>query len=206
MPIKLGAENIKLPFTKAYLGSVLKYQKSGGYVDTAFTACLFPTSWTEVTANIEYTANNDYGAWRIWADTCYNANYKLTNAFDGDTTSTTTAKSYRTVQLANNDEVTYMGVDLPSDVLINPTQILIAYRYAGNTSNLATVEALNENGEWEKLLELSTGTSIKNETLNVTTNNFYSKFRLKLHRYNSSYKNPIIYEFQIISGTIRQVM
>lgn len=196
--LKLGTTNISLPFSKAYLGSVLKYQK---IVNTEFTACPFPTSWTEVVEGLEYTATNDYGTWRIWSDTCYSASSNVSYAFDNDTT---VANHFSPTALAS-DEKSYMGIDLPSGVTINPTQIYLSATYIGSTSENAAIEGLNENGEWQVVTEITRrGGSSREETISISSNNFYSKFRLKMIRFTVSSSRPRIQEFQIRSGTIRE--
>lgn len=196
--LKLGTTNINLPFAKAFLGSNLVYQKSSGI---EFTACPFPTSWAVVTQYNEYTATNDYGTWRIWAERS-DATYNIAGAFNGDTANN--GGLYYAPALSSDTATSYAGIDLPSGVLIKPTQVLISSLRVGNATTPSTIEGLNENGEWETLVQITRHSVKKTETLDITTNNYYSKFRLKLSRYSSSYTQPAIYEFQITSGTIRK--
>lgn len=198
MPIKLGSKNIILPYSKAYLGSDLVYQKSG-YVDTEFTACPFPTNWTEVTARTEYTAINDYGEWGIWADSCYPTR-TLKSAFDGDYSTTS---YWESTYLESNEEVS-MGIDLPIGVSICPTRVMVKARYLGGK---AVILGLNvSTGEWGELCELYSDVYWAEKYFNITTTNFYSKFKLKTNRYNGTYSEPGVSEFQITSGTLRKII
>lgn len=200
MSIKLGSKNIILPYSKAYLGSKLVYQKSG-YEDIEFTECPFPTSWNAVTTGTEYTATNDYGEWRIWADSVYD-NFPIPNAFDGNTNS-----FYESGSLSSNANY-YIGIDLPDGVLIKTTNIYIVHRYMhpGSSGLLTYIQGLNENGEWETLAYISLSTEKTTENFNIDTDSYYSKFRVKMRQYSSSYTRNYIYEFQITSGTIRKII
>lgn len=199
MSLKLGITNIILPFSKAYLGSILKYQKSGGdYVDTEFTACPFPTSWTEVTTNLKYTSTNDYGAWTISASNFYGGNYGCSNAFDGSNSTQWNAGSL-------SDNTTYETLEISCPVLIKPSTIVFRCSSQGNSTNLSKIQGYNaDTSSWEDVTEITrTGTSATTRTLTVSTDNFYSKFRALCYRYSSSSAIPRVQEFQITAGTIR---
>lgn len=201
MSIKLGTTNIKLPYSKAYLGSALVYQKSGGgYVDTEFTSCPFPTEWTEVTARTEYTAINDYGEWRIWAGNAYDGgDYSIAYAFDG---SYNTSDYWQSIYLTTSTITVSIGIDLPINVSICPTRVMVKSRYLGDN---AVVLGLNvSTGEWDELCELYSAASWTEKYFDITTNNFYSKFKLKTPRYSSSSSRVRVSEFQITSGIIRK--
>lgn len=194
MSLKLGTTAIKLPFSKAYLGSVLKYQKevSGGM---PFNICPFPIEWAEVTPNLEYTASNEYGNWRITANTCYSNSYPVYEAFDSNETS-----FYRPEDLNTNG---YLEVIIETPCAIKPSIINIVYAFFKAD---AVIEGYNaEANTWETLvnsLEASTSTKIT-ASVNVNANNFYTKFRIYTKRYSSSYNKPRLYEFQITSGELK---
>lgn len=194
MSIKLGTTNIVLPYSKAYLGSNLVYQKSsGGYEDIEFTECPFPTSWTEVTKGTEYTATNDYGEWRIWADEYYSS-YTLNKGFDGNDNT-----KYMTTG-GKTTSILYLGIDLPEGIRIKPTKIYSYIEYEDN-DEANVVNGLNESEEWETVC--SFGKDGKKTTQTVETEKFYSKFKLAIgHEYTSK---QAVYEFQIISGIIRKI-
>lgn len=191
MPIKLGTTNIILPYSKAYLGSKLVYQKSG-YEDIEFTECPFPTEWTEVTKGTEYTATNDYGEWRIWADDYYSSSYYVYKGFDGDDDTL-----YR-IAKTSGTEIHYAGIILPAKIKIKPTRFMAHLVCGANT----ILEGLNENGEWETLY-LRTSNLGGTIDVDVDEKNFYSEFRWGLIK-KSSTTFASINEFQITSGTIRK--
>jgi hypothetical protein len=195
MPLYLGTKKIGIPFSKAYLGTILKYQKGESYVDVEFTTSLFPTSWTEVTTGYDYTATDDYGTWRIWADEVINSpsTYGVHKAFDGDLSNS--CRMY-----AGNYDFVYLGIDLPENTQIKPRQIEIKQE---DTSDTSVIEGLNSNGEWETIATLTKSSSAVTDTFDLTGNNFYTKFRIKLAKYSSSSTTARVYEFQITSGTIR---
>lgn len=200
MSIKLGSKNIILPYSKAYLGSKLVYQKSG-YEDIEFTECPFPTEWTEITKRTEYTATNDYGEWRIWADKAYSTSMSSVHyAFDG---SNSTSYYWKSGYLESNEQVS-MGIDLPIDVSICPVRAMVKARYLGDDAMMLGLNT--STGEWDELCELYSSTSWAERYFDITTNNFYSKFKLKTKRYNSSDSEPFVSEFQITSGIIRKII
>lgn len=204
MSIKLGTTNIILPYQKAYLGSDLVYKKSSDYVDTEFESCPFPTAWTQIVSGTEYNGDNDYGLWRIWADSYYSSKVGVNKMFDNDDSS-----YYRTNSRSSDTAATYSGIDLPTNLKINPSKIYLKYSLSGNQYddiiNFSTIEALNDNDEWETLATTDrVSTSPSSKYFDITTNKFYSKFRLKLFRYSSSRSSTYIYEFKIVSGVIRK--
>lgn len=196
--LKLGTTNINLPFAKAFLGSNLVYQKNR-YIDTEFTACPFPTTWTEVTAGTEYTATNDYGEWVIWAETYNSSSTPISKAFDNSTST-----RYEPTSISSNTQERLAGINLPTGVTIKPTQIAFAISSNGNSSAASTIDGLNELGEWETIYTLPNSNSTQMRYIDITTENYYSSFRLKLTRQSSLYTKPSVYEFQITSGTIRK--
>lgn len=190
MSIKLGTTNIKLPFSKAYLGSVLKYQKSGG--DTVFTACIFPTSWTEVTEREEYTASNDYGTWKITAKKARSSSYIPCSAFDRD------ESTNYSVSTTGSDNF----IEIESPILIKPTKAFLKYK---NLKSTTEFQGYNPDTEtWETLYTLTASSSDRSDNVSITTDNFYTKFRVyESGRYTST---PNIYEIQVVEGVTRQVM
>ena len=99
MPLKLGTTNINIPYSKACLGNQLIYAGGGKTVDTVFTSCPFPTSWTEVTAGTDYTGDNNYGTWRISATSYASATYNVSKVFDNDIST-----HWRTKSLTTNSQ------------------------------------------------------------------------------------------------------
>lgn len=192
MSIKLGSTAIKALYLganelkKIYLGSNLVYQSGG---DTEFSSCPFPTTWVKV-GDYEYTATNDLGTWKIVANTGKNVN----NGFDGDTS---------TAWKPDAIGITYRTADieLPSNILIKPTEIYIKINEIGNNSY---VQGFNpETNVWETIKTYDKSSS-KEETITYTGNIFFSKFRISVTRYSGQFYTNSLYEFQIISGTLRK--
>lgn len=178
---------------KRYIGENLIYQKNG---DTFFTSCPFPTSWTEVTAGTQYKATNDYGEWNIYADDCYNNGSSGVNkAFDGIVS---TAHNFKKANFTNK----YIEIDLPNGVLIKPLSPKIIYHFTGTCK----FQGFNPNiDNWEDLLTLPANSSSGNKTITdeISTSNFYSKFRVE----TASYSNKVptyMCEIEITSGTLRK--
>ena len=178
---------------KRYIGENLVYQKNR---DTFFTSCPFPTSWTEVTAGTQYKATNEYGEWNIYADDCYdNGSSGVNKAFDGIVS---TAHNFKKANFTNK----YIEIDLPNGVLIKPLSPKIIYRYTGTCK----LQGFNPNiDNWEDLLTLPANSSSGNKTITdeISTSNFYSKFRVE----TASYSNKVptyMCEIEITSGTLRK--
>lgn len=203
MSVKLGSTAIKGLFLganeikKMYLGSNLVYQKSG-YVDTEFTSCLFPTSWTEVTAGTEYKASNDYGEWKIWADNFFGTSTTyLYLAFDRDNST-----GWQSSAHTDPDTLFEIGIDLPLKTLINPTSVYVNGDYIGSTIYPPKIMGYNPLTEsWEELGET---TRSPDASIAVTNNVFYSKFKLVMSRYSTNRKYNFVTEFQITSGMLRK--
>lgn len=199
MSVKLGSTAIKGLFLganelkKIYLGNDLIYQKIG-YVDTEFSSCPFPTSWGEVTAGVEYHATNDYGEWKCTATSFYSAN-GANRAFDQNNST-----AFTSADLSSDSAITIIEIDCPNVIKIKPTSL---YVYIAQIKT-ATIKGVNEDNEWEQIGTISrTGTKTEHN-LNVSTDKYFSKFKIEMTRYGSSNKRPSVYEFQIKSGTLRK--
>lgn len=171
---------------KRYIGENLVYLK---VVDTEFSSCPFPTIWVKV-GDYEYTATNDLGTWKIVANTGKNVN----NGFDGDTS---TAWKPDDIKLKYRTA----DIELPSNILIKPTGIYIKIKEIGDNSY---VQGFNpETNVWETIKTYDKSSS-KEETITYTGNIFFSKFRISVTRYSGQFNMNSLYEFQIISGTLRK--
>lgn len=185
----LGADKLK----KISLGNGLIYHKMG-YVDTEFTSCPFPTSWGEVTTGVEYYSTNDYGEWKCTATSFYSTN-GANRAFDRNAST-----AFVSAELSSDSAVTNIEIDCPAGIKIKPTLI---YLYIAQIKN-ATIIGLNENNEWEQIGTENRTSTKKEYTLNVSTDRYFSKFKIEMTRYGSSNKRPSVYEFQIKSGMLRK--
>lgn len=187
----LGLKHNGLEAIEAKLNGILIW-KSENYVDIEFTTSLFPTSWTEVTTGTNYTATDDYGTWEI---SCSGYDFSVVNAFDGDE-----GTRWRSPSLSSNTANATVEINCP--VKIKPQHIYGRFGIIGSNS---VIQGYNEGtGSWETLCEIPRGQSSQlfvDE--DITTENYYYKFRALTYRYSSSYKQPSVYEFQITSGTIR---
>ncbi len=183
----LGANELK----KIYLGNNLIYQKIG-YVDIEFSSCPFPSSWKEVTAGVEYNATNDYGEWKCTATSFYSTN-SANRAFDQNNST-----AFTSADLSSDSAITSIEIDCPN--IIKPTSL---YVYIAQIKT-ATIKGLNENNEWEQIGTISRTGTKTGHTLNVSTDKYFSKFKIEMTRYGSSNKRQSVYEFQIKSGTLRK--
>lgn len=169
--------------------------KKQSYVDTEFTSSLAPTSWTEVTTGTEYTASNDWGEWRITASSYYKSllgNMTVDNAFDDSTDS-----AWRPSTISSSEIV----IALPQGISISPKQFKMVW---GNVISGSIQGYIN--GTWENLTnniyELD---SKKDKTYDVSTDKFYTQFKVQSASISSS-SRQYIYEFFIVSGTIRKAV
>lgn len=185
MALYLGTKEINIPFAKAYLGNVLKYQK---ITEVEFTSCPFPTKWT-YTSDLysdSASATNEFGEWNI-----NGGQIRIYYAFDGSTSS-----MYETESMSSNTATSIVEISCPCS--IKPSQIYVKYKYVGAGT---VVQGYNESkGSWEDLVALTKTSSDRTDDLNITTNNFYSKFRIVFYRYSSLFNYARLYEFQIRSG------
>lgn len=197
MSIKLGTLGIKPPYSKIYLGTLLKYQASGGgVVETEFTSCPFPTDWLEITARTNYISTNDLGLWEITASGAYSDNYTVTSAFDNNSSS-----AWRSATLSDG-EAGSCCIICPDNVFIKPQNITIVHKRTGSNCVLKGYDPETE--IWDNLCELtSTSTTNKTETFNISTEKYYSKFEIVVYRYSSTMPNTYIHEFCINSGVIK---
>lgn len=185
----LGVNEIK----KMYLGNDLIYQKIG-YVDTEFTSCPFPTTWTEVTAGTNYKASNGCGEWKCTATSFFSTN-GANRAFDQNN-----ATAFTSADLSSDSAITSIEIDCPNVIKIKPTSL---YVYISQIKT-ATIKGLNENNEWEQIGTISRTNTKTEHTLNVSTDKYFSKFKIEMTRYGSSNRRQSVYEFQIKSGTLRK--
>lgn len=162
-----------------------------------FSVCPFPTSWTQVTQYLKYTATNEYGEWNISVDKVSNSSNILPNAFDNNT-----SNYFRSASLETDEETSTVYIELPK--LICPKEIYIRY----NKTKNAKIQGFNPiSGTWSTLKTLTSSSSSKAETFEITTTTFYSKFRIVSNRYGSSVIQQYfqLFEFQIQSGSIKNI-
>lgn len=175
-------------------GTVIwKYEEGNEEID--FSISPFPTNWTAVTTGTKYNASNDYGDWVITASS-YKDN-TLDKCFDAD------ASTYFRSGNASitNSTVT---VDIICPKLICPKKIYVKYQYTKN----AELQGFNlDTNNWETLHTFSySSTSANEETVELTTQTFYSQFRISSGVYNlMTYSYIYLHEFQIQSGSMRDV-
>lgn len=179
--------------SEAKLNGNIVYQKIKA-ID--FTSCLFPTSWTAVSSPTSFKASNEYGTWNIVAYDCATSTKYSKNAFDnnattywqGDTLSSASASGEISINCDN--------------IKIKPTEIYIHYKYIGGTTYKGQIQGYNsETSTWETLCTLTNASTDRQDTFSVTTENFYSKFRILCYRFSGSYPTPYIYEFKITKGS-----
>ena len=175
----------------AYLGNNLVY-KSEILID--FTSSLAPTSWTEVTKGTEYTASNDWGEWRITADSYSSAyDYYVKYAFDKS------ASTHWITGSGSDTDYSWISIILPQGTSISPKQFSITWSYL----NKATFQGYID-GTWETLAKLQSD-DLDNYPINVSTDKFYAQFRLYSASFGS-FHTVRIYDFKITSGTIRKAV
>lgn len=200
MSIKLGTTSVKIPYSRAYLGNKLIYQAAQLI---PFTSCPFPTSWTPIIANTKYNARNDYGNWRIIATNSYTSSYAVYKMFDNNYSS-----YWRPASLGNDDAYEECTIECPTGVSIKPLAISLKYLSEGNYYKRSLLKGLNiMTNEWENLHTLKYNETLSvQEDIEINAINYYSKFKIISYRKNSSNTYPLIYEFRINSGIIKQTV
>lgn len=181
-----------------YIGNKLIYKKTS-YIDTPFSERPYPTSWATVSGTnyAEYTSNNEYGEWRITTSSNSSSSYTGEKAFDGSTTT-----YWESASMSSSTEISTIEIACP--VLIKPTHIYTRYNRVGAGSVIQGYNPVTE--AWEDLVELEdpSYSGVDTSEVDITTENYYSKFRIACYRYSSSYKTARVYELRIKSGIIRQ--
>ena len=140
MPLKLGTISKTIPYSKAYLGDILKFQKVSAI---EFTSCIFPTSWTAVSGYTDYEASNEYGEWTINAYGVY-ASRPIKNAFDGDA-STMWSGSKLSSGGSGAITITYSGAILPKEIYLKRQSM-----------GASTIQGFNvKTNQWETIYNLA---------------------------------------------------
>lgn len=187
MSIKLGSTNIILPYSKAYLGNDLVYQKNG-YEEINFMSCLFPISWTKVVEGTEYKSTDKYGEWHCGCDSYYSSSYYPINVFNR-----LTSTSWRPRNFSDDTTSHEVFIELPKGILIKPTLIYIVAKQLSLNSKVLGYNPSTD--EWE---ELCTNTLSTGGTFSVITDKYYSKFKLEIYRYSATLNYSYVYTFEII--------
>lgn len=179
-----------------YIENMLVYKNGPSYIDTEFTSSIMPTSWAKGEDYKHYYASNEYGIWNISSSTYDKTSSTVVYAFDDNLT---TDFISATLNASTTDEI----IEIVSPVPIKPKGIYFKYSIMGSDSKIQGYD--EENKTWDDLHSLSkSGGSSVVDTVNVETDKFYTKFRVLMHRYSSTFKWVDMYEFKITSGTIRQ--
>lgn len=158
-----------------------------------FTSSPVPTTWN-ASDNFAATATNNYGTWKISATSASNP---VSSAFDSD--STTYWKSTGTTSDSLAREVI---LELPTNVSIKPTKIFLTHRYCGGTSYPAKIQGYDGN-EWIDLGTLTRYDFKLNQEFEISTDTYFTKFKVQTYRYNGNLSSSEIYDFKITSGTLK---
>ena len=195
MPIMLGTKAKKIPFKKAYLGNVLKYEK---ITEEAFDSSIIPISWTQITEGIKYKSTNEYGEWIITANSYYNSlsSYPVNQAFDNNNDT-----SWSSEQLTSSSIKAEIIIECP--VKIKPLQIYVNTENAGTSDEPGVFQGYNEtNSSWETLCSAN----LSGVNVDINIDKFFSKFRVYSGRTASGtrYNRVIINELKIIKGYFKK--
>ena len=199
--IYIGVDNIARKIKKGYVGvgNVARKIKKGYIGDengiarlfysaetiVNFNDCPFPTTWTTIVDDQEYTATNEFGTWRVYASGKCAVLSQPYKAFDRN--SNTLWRWGTTGQT--------LQIDCP--IAIKPSHVYILCYNIASTS----FEGYNiETREWESICTLTMSGSDSITNKNVEVDGFYSKFRIKM---NSTASNSAIKEIQLTSGSYK---
>lgn len=154
-----------------------------------FTSLVYPTSWTAVSAPTSYSSTNDYGTWKITA-TGADSSYPVSNAFNN-------AGSYCKCSAGTQ----YITIACPENVTIKPSTIEVIHYYTGSDSKVQGYNAATS--AWEDLGTLDkVYNNYVTNTFTLTTDVYYSQFRLLLTPYRSGMVH-YVREFKIAAGTLK---
>lgn len=189
----VGVNGVARKIKKAYVG-VNGVAQQFYELGIPFTSSPAPTSWSgsSTAANHSFTGTNTWGTWTCRMDkSAYSTSYICSKAFDNDTS---------TEARPNSKENNWVQLYLPTGITINPTKITARVSCIKNTSRIEARNAAT--GAWEILYTQPTNisTSATDITVNISTTNYYNAFAI-----NAQYNlyRPSIYDFKIVSGTIK---
>lgn len=191
----VGVNGVARKITKGYVGvNGVAQQFYATETLIPFTSSVAPTSWsgTSAAANASFTASNTYGSWRAVTSAASIGGYVGKLAFDGDT--------YTEYSLATAGADTNVYLYLPTGIEIKPSKMSVVYANCGT----ACVVYGYKNGSWVSLKSgwATKQYSKKTTTIQITTNDYYSAFRVYFkHGYSSQYVK--VYDVEVAEGTIK---
>lgn len=210
--IYVGVESVARKVKKAYVGvdDVARKVKKG-YIGVngiarlfyssidiiTFNSNIFPTSWINSEDYSKATTTNEYGEWQAEKGSHIDTTNPVSNVFDNNAdtyVASTSGQSARTVDII-----------LPNNVLICPYSFSVTYSICHSNSYIYGYDP--DSGEWVNIGSYgsSSNRTKATVTVNVSSNNqkYYSKFRINMARYNSTYQYSNIFEFQCTSGQLK---
>lgn len=214
-------ENVARKVKKGYIGvnGVAKQFYTSTEI-IPFTSSIIPTGWVASTGANQYTSQseciNKYGTWTaslIGTKDAYvtgpNDVINATTYFVGGLFNNQDADTIYLKLHGLSSALSYVELVLPNNIYIKPSAI---YLVANTYTKLFVILGFNpETNTWETLLGDDTGTntlwytgSAANiTTKNISTSNFYSRFRFGFARYNNSrtYAQPTM--IKITSGELK---
>ena len=173
--------------------------------DANYTEATFTGGSVQPTFSDSNVATNQYGTWEVSCSRRpLDANYQPWKVFDKNSSTYYQAQGIYGyscyVQLASLETA---GNTMWA---IKPSSFYLRITFGTGS---ATIKGYNvETQRWEKIVafgsDFFTAQNIAFErTHTVSTNKYYSRFRLEVTAYSSSYSSPQINEFRVQSGTIR---
>ena len=174
-----------------YVGNNGVAKKLFGLKDTTFNSNIIPFNWViKSYTNDTAESVNSYGRWVINGQV--DRSTPVSNSVDAD--DNTYCEFDRNQTFVLSQYVLY----LPTGVSIDVDKLQIVVGYGSNVS----VWGYNDSVGWERLCNLGTASSSKQvHDHDVSTHNFYTKFRLQACPRSSG--NFRLYSFKILQGTIR---
>ena len=170
------------------------YRKAYSYLD--FNSSIIPNFMSD-------TASDQYGTWTILADTALTTDaYKMFNSDSND------YSQVRDKTLTNSvDILEPLELVLPNRMSIKPKQFSIIC--TSNTAAHTKIYGYNvSTSQYEALGTVQTSSTVAStKYINVTTDNYYSKFKLVLDHMTSGFSSGAVlkyYDIRLLSGTIRK--
>ena len=163
-----------------------------------FSSSPVPTTGWTTSSYSNSTSSNEYGMWGVETTSSRGeANYSVYKAFDGNADT-----AYITKDLTTDEQEEYLYLTLPEEISIKPNLISVIFNQSGTAATPCCVQGYNGE-EWVNLATLASVYKTTTETFDISTNQYFTQFRITLHRYSNTRPSVYIYNFEITEGEIK---
>ena len=175
MAIKYKNTEILLPYKTIYLGTDLLYKAEELHTDNPI-----PTTWTLNSYKDYYSGN-----YKITASSYYSSSYRLSYAFDNNTSTWWRSES------TSGDK--WIKLELPEAIKVSKFK-LYALDNSGSDKVVVTIQGSNDSSVWNDIGTYTETTSLTE--IELTSPDYYKFYRLLFETRSSKYVAGV-YEWQI---------